>query len=132
MRKAGAIFFVRSNLPQSLMIYESFNNIYGRAENPWDRTRTPGGSSGGEGGLIASRCSPLGIGTDVGGSVRVPSELCGIFGLKPSPNRVSSLGQVELTPTFGADRVVPYVFGPMARSTDDLALAYRVLTNPEF
>jgi Asp-tRNA(Asn)/Glu-tRNA(Gln) amidotransferase A subunit family amidase len=68
---------------------ESSNAIFGRACNPWDPSRTTGGSSGGEGGLIASRCSPIGIGTDVGGSIRTPAAWCGTYAFKPTPERTS-------------------------------------------
>lgn len=71
LKDAGAIPIVRSNVPQLLMLPESDNALFGNAVNPWDPTRTPGGSSGGEGALIAARCSPLGVGTDIGGSIRI-------------------------------------------------------------
>lgn len=84
---AGGIIFVRTNIPQLGMAFESTNNIFGRAQNPWDKTRSPGGSSGGEGGMLASRCSVVGIGSDIGGSVRIPSAFCGVYGLKPCMTR---------------------------------------------
>lgn len=90
LKEAGMIPFVRSNLSQVLMIFESNNFIWGRAKNVWDRTRTVGGSSGGEAGLIAAQCSPIGIGTDVGGSLRIPAEFCGIYSLKPCEKRFSN------------------------------------------
>jgi fatty acid amide hydrolase len=73
LRKGGLIPFVKSNLAQLVMTYESTNHLFGRARNPGNQKRTTGGSSGGEGGLIASRCSVVGIGSDVGGSIRIPS-----------------------------------------------------------
>ena len=78
----GAIPFVKSNIPQLLMIPETINNFYGRSLNPHNLERSSGGSSGGEASLIASKCSPIGIGTDIGGSVRIPSNFCGVYGFK--------------------------------------------------
>lgn len=92
LRDAGAIPFVRSNVPQALMLPETDNNVWGRTSNPWDVSRSVGGSSGGEGGLIAFGASPLGIGTDIGGSIRNPAHVCGIVGLKPTPHRISHQG----------------------------------------
>jgi fatty acid amide hydrolase len=87
LKKSGMIPFVKSNVPQLAMTFESTNNLWGRATNPWDNTRAVGGSSGGEAALIAGRCSPLGIGSDIGGSVRIPSEFCGVYSFKPSSLR---------------------------------------------
>ena len=92
LKNAGAIPFCRTNVPQLLMLPESFNAIYGTSNNPFDVTRTPGGSSGGETALLAARGSPLGIGTDVGGSIRIPAVLCGIYGFKPTVDRLSTKG----------------------------------------
>jgi amidase len=80
--KAGAVPYVRTNVPQTLMWPEAFNNIFGRTTNPYNRTLTPGGSSGGEGALIALKGSPLGVGSDIGGSVRIPAGFCGLYALK--------------------------------------------------
>ena len=80
--KAGIIPFITSNIPQCLMVNESFNRLYGRCKNPWNQARTSGGSSGGEASLIASGCSPIGIGSDIGGSIRVPCLYTGIYGIK--------------------------------------------------
>jgi Asp-tRNA(Asn)/Glu-tRNA(Gln) amidotransferase A subunit family amidase len=77
-----------------VMIYESHNYMFGRACNPWDKHRTTGGSSGGEGGLIACRGSVVGVGCDIGGSIRIPSEFCGVYGLKPSSHRLSFKGHM--------------------------------------
>ena len=72
------------------MSFESANNVWGYAKNPWNHNRIVGGSSGGEGGLLSTRCSPIGIGSDIGGSLRSPPAFCGIYGFRPSSNRVSS------------------------------------------
>lgn len=80
----GAIPFTKTNVPQLVMIPETDNNVFGRCDNPHDITRTPGGSSGGEACLIGAKCSPFGLGTDIGGSVRIPAACCNIYGFKPS------------------------------------------------
>ncbi len=92
LKRGGLIPFVRSNVPQMAMTYSCDNFLWGRANNPWDKTRIPGGSSGGEGALIASGCSRLGVGADIGGSLRIPAEFCGIYSLKPSSHRLSYEG----------------------------------------
>ena len=89
LRRAGAIVLGKTNTPEFLMSYETDNFITGRTNNPWDVERTPGGSSGGEAAAIASGCSPGGVGSDGGGSIRVPAHFCGIAGLKPTPGRIS-------------------------------------------
>src|SRR5208283_2582672 len=89
LRKAGAIILGKTNTPEFLMSYETDNFLTGRTNNPWDLERTPGGSSGGEAAAIASGCSPGGVGSDGGGSIREPAHFCGIAGLKPTPGRIS-------------------------------------------
>lgn len=88
IRDAGGIPFVRTNVPQLGMSIECMNRLYGRALNPWDKKRYPGGSSGGEAILLATRSSPLGLGTDFGGSVRTPACINGICAFKPTNGRV--------------------------------------------
>lgn len=92
---AGGIIIVRTNLPQFAMTFESVNDIYGRVTNPYDLNRTSGGSSGGEGAIQSSRCSMIGIGSDVGGSIRIPSAFCGVYGLKPSSTRQTDVGELK-------------------------------------
>jgi fatty acid amide hydrolase len=127
LKSEGAIPFVRSNVPQALAWMETDNYIYGRCLNPWNSTRTTGGSSGGEGGLIASRSSPLGIATDSAGSIRVPSAFCGVYGLKPTHERMTLNGMYSPM----AHRRSPFehikiaTFGPMGRCVDDLVLFMR-------
>ncbi|THH27363.1 hypothetical protein EUX98_g6833 [Antrodiella citrinella] len=111
--ECGANPFVQTNIPQTLMWPETFNNVFGRTLNPHNRTLTSGGSSGGEGTLVALRGSPLGIGSDVGGSVRIPSVFCGVYGLRPSYGRVPYAG--ALNSMEGQDSV-PSVFGPICNS----------------
>jgi amidase len=122
LRAAGAIVIGKTNTPEYLMSYESDNFITGRTNNPWDLERTPGGSSGGEAAAIASGCSPGGIGSDGGGSIRVPAHFCGIAGLKPTPGRISIAGHRPPEPIQGIG-----VAGPMARSVADVRLLFEVL-----
>ncbi|KAJ5455096.1 Amidase [Penicillium sp. IBT 31633x] len=87
LRRLGAVLYVKTNLPQSMMMSDSYNHVFGQCVNPFNRDLISGGSSGGEGSLVAARGSVLGIGTDLGGSIRIPAALCGIYGLSPSPGR---------------------------------------------
>jgi Asp-tRNA(Asn)/Glu-tRNA(Gln) amidotransferase A subunit family amidase len=107
-----------------LASYETDNFITGRTNNPWDLERTPGGSSGGEAAAIASGCSAGGLGSDGGGSIRVPAHFCGIAGLKPTPGRVPATGHF---PTLGYPGGLVGVAGPMARTAADLRLLFSVL-----
>jgi Asp-tRNA(Asn)/Glu-tRNA(Gln) amidotransferase A subunit family amidase len=122
---AGAILLGKTNTPEFLMNYETDNHIVGRTNNPWDFERTPGGSSGGEAAAIASFCSPGGIGSDGGGSVRIPAHFCGIAALKPTPGRVSAAGHV---PEIGHPGGLLGVAGPMARTARDLRILFEVLS----
>jgi Asp-tRNA(Asn)/Glu-tRNA(Gln) amidotransferase A subunit family amidase len=124
LRAAGAIILGKTNTPDLLSSYESDNFITGRSNNPWDLDRTPGGSSGGEAAALASFCSPAGIGTDGGGSIRVPSHFCGIAGLKPTPGRIPTTGHF---PSMGYPGGLVGVAGPMARNATDLRLLFSVL-----
>ena len=123
----GAIPFVRSNVCQGMMWIESSNQIYGVCCNPWDKTRTTGGSSGGEGGLVAARASPLGIGSDIGGSIRVPASFCGVYGFKATPKRVSTRGiySSSLKNIECFESAVKCSYGPIGRCVDDLILIMR-------
>lgn len=87
LRRLGAVLYVKTNLPQSMMMSDSYNHVFGQCVNPLNRNLISGGSSGGEASLVAARGSPLGIGTDLGGSIRIPAGLCGLYGLAPSPGR---------------------------------------------
>ncbi|CAG8051874.1 unnamed protein product [Penicillium nalgiovense] len=87
LRRLGAVLYVKTNLPQSMMMSDSYNHVFGQCVNPFNRELISGGSSGGEGSLVAARGSVLGIGTDLGGSIRIPAALCGLYGLSPSPGR---------------------------------------------
>ena len=115
------------------MSFESMNDLWGRSLNPWNNERAPGGSSGGEAGLISSRCSMLGIGSDIGGSLRIPAEFCGVFGLKATAKRFSSNYHTKFTNSLsGSGLVIPLCLGPLGRCTNDLALWMKVATTPSF
>ncbi|KAH8120024.1 amidase [Phellopilus nigrolimitatus] len=128
LRKAGAILFVKTNNPQTLLSLETDNNIFERTTNPFNRELTPGGSSGGESALIAFHGSPLGLGTDIGGSIRLPAACTGLYGFKASVGRIPHKGL--LGSHNGMDAIVG-VLGPIARSARDLALFCRVMLHFE-
>ena len=123
-REAGAIILGKTNCPEFLANYETDNYVAGRTNNPWNPERTPGGSSGGESAAISSFMSPGGIGSDGGGSVRIPAHFCGIAGLKPTPGRVSAAGHV---PEIAHPGGLLGVAGPMARNAADVRLLFSVL-----
>jgi Asp-tRNA(Asn)/Glu-tRNA(Gln) amidotransferase A subunit family amidase len=127
LRGAGAIVLGNSNVPEMLMAYETDNLLQGRTSNPWDLTRTAGGSSGGEAAAIAAFCSAGGIGSDAGGSIRVPAHFCGICGLKPTPGRVPATG--HFPPVMGPFARMGVV-GPMARTAADVALLFEAIAGP--
>ncbi|KAK1985958.1 amidase [Colletotrichum cereale] len=119
---AGAVFFCKTNIPQTMMTADSQNNIFGRTLNPQKTSLTAGGSTGGEGALVAFRGSVLGMGTDIAGSVRIPSLCCGVYGFKPTADRIPFGGKVYYPfPRLHLPGVSP-VIGPIANSVDDLTL----------
>lgn len=126
LREAGAVFLGKTNLSQAMLYVESSNPVYGVTKNPHDVTRAPGGSSGGEGAAIASASSPAGIGTDIGGSIRVPAHFSGICGLKPTIDRWSNVG--SCAPMPGQEGIRGQC-GPMGRTVADLALLMEVATS---
>jgi Asp-tRNA(Asn)/Glu-tRNA(Gln) amidotransferase A subunit family amidase len=128
LRAAGAIFLGSTNVPEFLMAYETDNVLYGRTNSPWDLTRTPGGSSGGEAAAIAAGCSAGGVGSDGGGSIRIPAHFAGICGLKPTPGRIPSVGHY---PASAGPFTQLGVVGPMARTVADLARLLEVMAGPE-
>jgi Asp-tRNA(Asn)/Glu-tRNA(Gln) amidotransferase A subunit family amidase len=125
MRQAGALVLGTTNCPEFLMAYETDNRLYGRTSNPWDLTRTSGGSSGGESAAIAAGLSACGFGSDGGGSVREPAHFTGICALKPTPGRIPAIG--HLPPCVGPFSLLGTV-GPMARTIADVSLLFRVLS----
>jgi fatty acid amide hydrolase len=126
----GAIPYVRTNVPQMLLLPESVNSIWGRTTNPWSHNRTSGGSSGGEAALLAAGGSILGIGTDIGGSLRNPAAFCGIYSFKPTPQRLTLEGMSE--PCYDSENgtmQIRAVAGPMALCTEDLEMIMKAWTN---
>src|SRR5215471_7484135 len=128
LREAGAIVLGVTNTPELLMAWETDNLLYGRTNNPWDLSRTPGGSSGGEAAAIAAGCSAGGVGSDGGGSIRVPAHFSGICGLKPTPGRIPATGHF---PTSVGPFALIGVVGPMARTAEDLRLLFEVMQGPD-
>src|SRR2546427_3431396 len=128
LRKAGAIILGVTNTPELLMAWETDNLLYGRTNNPWDLSRTPGGSSGGEAAAIASGCSAGGVGSDGGGSIRVPAHFTGSCGLKPTPRRIPATGHY---PNSVGPFALLGVVGPMARTVADLKVLFEVMQGPD-
>jgi len=128
LRHAGAIILGTTNAPELLMAWETDNLLYGRTNNPWDLSRTPGGSSGGEAAAIAAGCSAGGVGSDGGGSIRVPAHFSGICGLKPTPGRIPATGHF---PTSVGPFALLGVVGPMARTVADLKVLFEVTQGPD-
>jgi fatty acid amide hydrolase len=124
LRRAGAVILGKTNVPQLLLWHEASNPVYGRTNNPWNLERTSGGSTGGEAALIAAGASPLGLGSDLGGSIRLPAHFCGIHGLKPSSRRLAKSGQAK---NFLGLEAIQCQAGPLARRVEDLELMLRVL-----
>ena len=124
LRKAGAIILAKTNTPEFLNNYETDNFLFGKTNHPFNTALTAGGSSGGEAAAIAAYCSPGGVGSDGGGSIRVPAHYCGIAGLKPTPGRVPAAGHF---PAIAHPGGLLGVVGPMARSVADVALLFSVL-----
>ena len=131
LRAAGAIPLARSNLPDFALRWHTDNALRGATRNPWDAGRTPGGSSGGEGVALATGMTPLGLGNDVGGSLRWPAQCSGIASLKPTLGRVPHATRIE--PVDGPIGIqIMAVEGPMARSVADLRLAARLMIEPSW
>jgi len=125
VRDQGGVLLGKSNIPLLMLSIETHNDIWGTTHNPWDLARAPGGSSGGEAALIASGQSPWGLGTDIGGSVRIPCAWCGIAGLKPGVGRWSAKGQFS---AITGQEVVKAVMGPMARTARDVGALWSAVT----
>ncbi|HET7442882.1 MAG TPA: amidase [Terriglobales bacterium] len=128
LRAAGAIILGVTNTPEFLMAWETDNLLYGRTNNPWDITRTAGGSSGGEAAAIASGCSAAGVGSDGGGSIRVPAHFCGICGLKPTPGRIPATGHF---PNSVGPFALLGVVGPMARTVADVQALFEIMAGAD-
>jgi amidase len=126
LRAAGAILVGKTNTPEFAHDVNTTNRVFGTTRNPWNLRVTAGGSSGGTGAAVAAGMAPIGLGTDLGGSIRIPSAFCGTVGLRPVP------GRVPVYPAeFGWDTLVPHVQGPMTRTVDDCGLMLAVLAGPD-
>src|SRR5215469_11739916 len=128
LRAAGALILVTTNCPEFLMAYETDNLLHGQTRNPWDLERSSGGSSGGESAAIAAGMSAAGLGSDSGGSVRVPAHFTGICSLKPTPGRIPGRG--HLPPCVGPFSTLGAI-GPMARTIEDVTLMFRTLSGQD-
>ena len=128
LRAAGAILMGNTNTPEFLMAYETNNAVSGKTNNPWSLAHSSGGSSGGEAAAIAAGCSMGGVGSDGGGSVRVPAHFCGISALKPTPGRIPSTGHF---PRGAGAFAWLGVVGPMARTAADVRTLFEVLCGPD-
>jgi amidase len=131
LRAAGAIVLGKTNLPMLVHGFQSDNAIFGRSNNPWNLERTPGGSTGGGAAALAAGLTALEVGSDYGGSVRIPAHYCGVYSLKPTEHRVPTFGHIPDLP--GRPRGVRHVAtpGPLARSVQDLMLALQVIAGPD-
>jgi amidase len=131
VKAAGAIILGKTNVPFALADWQTFNDIYGTTNNPWDLGRTPGGSSGGAAASLAAGYVPLELGSDIGGSLRAPAHYCGVFSHKPSFGLVPSRGHTPPRAEALPREVDLAVIGPMARSAGDLALALDIIAGPD-
>jgi amidase len=126
LRAAGAVLLGKTNTPEFAHDVNTSNFLFGTTRNPWNLMRTAGGSSGGSGAAVAARFAPLAIGTDLGGSVRIPASFNGLVGIRPAP------GRVPFYPTdFGWDTLVPHLVGPLAANTRDAALMLQAMSGPD-
>jgi amidase len=127
LRAAGAIIIGKTNTPEMTMDYDCDNPVFGQTNNPWNRERVPGGSSGGEAAALAVGMSPLGMGSDYRGSIRIPAAFCGVVGLKPSWGTIPGTG--HMAPSIASPPPIAHMatIGPMARYVDDLTLAYNIV-----
>tara|TARA_Y100000590_G_scaffold394244_3_gene473206 strand:- start:1365 stop:2816 length:1452 start_codon:yes stop_codon:yes gene_type:complete len=128
---AGAIIFGKTNVPSLSDDFQTYNELYGTTNNPWDHTRTPGGSSGGAAAALAAGMTPLELGSDIGGSIRIPAHFCGVYGHKPSYGLISMRGHIPPPPGFRNSGDTLSVAGPLARSSADLEVALSVLAGPK-
>lgn len=129
LREAGAILLGKTNTPELTLSSETDNAVYGRTNNPYDLSRTPGGSSGGSAAIVAAGGAPFDIGSDYGGSIRFPAHYCGVAGIKPSAGRVPRTGHVL---PFGGIQDSFQQIGPIARYVDDLVLLLPLIAGPDW
>ncbi|GHO88825.1 amidase [Dictyobacter formicarum] len=130
LKKAGGILMGKTNVPVMLSDYQTSNSIFGQTNNPWNSERTSGGSSGGAAAALAGGMTPFEIGTDLSASIRIPAHFCGIFGMKPTEQRVPLTGLIPGLPGPRPIRIMSCI-GPMARTSEDLALLYSIIAGPD-
>jgi amidase len=131
LKAAGAIIVGKTNVPEFAADWQSFNQVAGTSNNPWDVTRTPGGSTGGGAAALAAGLGFLEIGSDIGGSIRVPSHFCGVYGHKPTFDVVPLRGHIPPPPGVATGPAELPVAGPLARSAEDLLLEFEVIAGPD-
>ncbi len=130
LKAAGGILIGKTNVAAMLADFQSNNPIFGRTNNPWNLDRTSGGSSGGAAAAIAAGMTPFDIGTDLSGSIRIPTHFCGVFGLKPTEHRIPLTGLIPGLPPPRSVRIMSCI-GPMARTVEDLTLLYSLMAGPD-
>lgn len=130
--KEHGVILGKTNIPEMLGDHQSFGPLYPTANNPWDITKTPGGSTGGGAAAVAAGLTTFEIGSDIGGSIRVPSHFCGIFGLKPSENMYVELGHLPAKPSSNYGWIQMASYGPLARSMADIELGYNIVNAPDW
>ena len=131
LRGAGAVIIGHTNVPLLAADWQSYNEIFGTTNNPWDHKRTPGGSTGGGAAALAAGLSYLSLGSDIGGSIRIPAHFCGVYGHKPSLNIVSHRGHIPPPPGILIPPADLAVIGPLTRSAVDLKLALKIIGGPD-
>ncbi len=131
LKAAGAIIFGKTNVSPLLGNIQADNPIFGRTNNPWSVERTSGGSSGGAAAALATGMTPLEVGSDLAGSIRIPAAFCGVYGLKTTEHRVSMWGHIPDLPGQAHRTRILWSIGPLARTVEDLALCYRVIAGPD-
>lgn len=131
IRAAGAIILGKTNTPKLTGDFQTNSPVFGRTNNPWNHKCTPGGSTGGGAAAVAAGLSPLELGSDIGGSIRVPSHFCGVFGFKPTEHRVSTFGHIPELP--GKPKTIRHLqtIGTLARSIEDLRLCLSLIQGPD-
>lgn len=131
LKTAGAIVLAKTNTPRLGGDYQTNNPIFGKTNNPWNLNRTPGGSSGGSASAVAAGFSPLDLGSDIGGSIRLPAHYCGVYGFMPTDRRVSIAG--HLPPLPGQPQYIRHMLrvGPLARSVEDLQLCFSLIAGAD-
>jgi amidase len=131
LKDAGAILMGKTNVSTLLGEYQTHNPIFGRTNNPWNPAYTPSGSSGGAAAAVAAGLTPFDIGSDLGGSIRIPAHFCGLFGLKPTETRVSLTGVLPSPHPLPRSIRIMATVGPIARTVDDIELLYTLIAGPD-